>query len=195
MPSPSIPSRAHCARARVGPRSGPPCFFDPPTKVGAIASARRRHFEAPRQPREAIRSPIASPTEGGSHSPRAGQMNASGIAPLNATRMNRGRSCGTPNHDALTTLYSVSYPSPASFRISPRRYGANFSEARPGTFSSRTARGRISPTNRSASGKRSRSSFSPSCLPAMENGGQGTPPARRSTPLNGVPSNVVTEPS
>ncbi len=31
------------ARARVGPRSGPPCFFEPPTKVGAMRAARSAH--------------------------------------------------------------------------------------------------------------------------------------------------------
>ena len=33
--------------ARVGPRSAPPCFLDPPTIVGAIRSARRAQSAAP----------------------------------------------------------------------------------------------------------------------------------------------------
>src|SRR5438046_2457178 len=32
-PSPSTPNCNHAARARVGPRSGPPCFFDPPERL------------------------------------------------------------------------------------------------------------------------------------------------------------------
>ena len=39
-----------------------------------------------------------------------------------------------------------------------------------------------------ASGNKSRSSSCPSCLPATEKGGQGTPPANKSTPLYGRPS-------
>ena len=39
MPSPSTPSPFHASRARVGPRSGPPCFLLPPTIVGAIPQA------------------------------------------------------------------------------------------------------------------------------------------------------------
>ena len=58
-------SAAHAARARVGPRSGPPCFFDPPTIVGAISSARLAQAEAPRQPFAAIRSRRTAPTVAG----------------------------------------------------------------------------------------------------------------------------------
>ena len=43
------------------------------------------------------------------------------------------------------------------------------------------ASGSHSLINRSAWGNKSRSSCSPSCLPAMENGGQGTPPDSKST--------------
>ena len=35
-PEPSTPSSSHAFFARAGPRSGPPCFLDPPTIVGAI---------------------------------------------------------------------------------------------------------------------------------------------------------------
>lgn len=51
-----------------------------------------------------------------------------------------------------------------------------------------TALGRARVTISIAFGKRSRSSSAPSCLPATENGGQGTPPATRSTPSNSAPS-------
>lgn len=46
-----------------------------------------------------------------------------------------------------------------------------------------------------AVGKRSRSSASPSCLPALENGGQGTPPATRSIPFRCETSCVFRSPS
>ena len=43
---PLTPSFSHCLRACVGPRSGPPCFFEPPTSVGAI---RWRRLPTPRR--------------------------------------------------------------------------------------------------------------------------------------------------
>ena len=58
-----------------------------------------------------------------------------------------------------------------------------------------TAAGFASRTSRIASGKRSRSSSAPSCLPAIENGGQGTPPATRSTPEYFFPFISRTSPS
>ena len=33
-PEPSTPNSAHARFERVGPKSAPPCFFEPPTKVG-----------------------------------------------------------------------------------------------------------------------------------------------------------------
>ena len=51
---PLTPSDAHAALARVGPKSGPPCFFEPPTMVGAMPSARSRHFSTPFHPAELI---------------------------------------------------------------------------------------------------------------------------------------------
>ena len=50
----------------------------------------------------------------------------------------------------------------------------------PRTFSNITAFGLHSITSLNASGNKSRSSNWPSCFPAIENGGQGTPPAKRS---------------
>ena len=35
-PRPSTPNSAQAFLALTGPRSGPPCFLEPPTKVGAI---------------------------------------------------------------------------------------------------------------------------------------------------------------
>src|SRR5690606_37327052 len=52
-PFPSTPIAAHVCLARVGPRSAPPCFFDPPTSVGAMVLACSAQCEAS-QPREAI---------------------------------------------------------------------------------------------------------------------------------------------
>ena len=53
---PLTPSVSHARRALVGPRSGPPCFLEPPTMVGAISSARSRHAFAPGHPLAAIMS-------------------------------------------------------------------------------------------------------------------------------------------
>jgi len=47
MPRPSTLKYAHAARARVRPRSGPPCFLLPPTMVEAIALGRFAHALAP----------------------------------------------------------------------------------------------------------------------------------------------------
>ncbi len=47
IPFPSTPKLAHASLALVGPRSGPPCFKEPPTIVGAISSAAVRHALAP----------------------------------------------------------------------------------------------------------------------------------------------------
>ena len=59
---PLTPSFAHLRLARVGPRSGPPCFLLPPTSVGAILLALLRQSSAPSQPRSLIRSNSFSPT-------------------------------------------------------------------------------------------------------------------------------------
>ena len=55
MPRPSTPNVAQACLARVGPRSGPPCFSEPPTIVGAMSSARFFQARAPLQPRSAMR--------------------------------------------------------------------------------------------------------------------------------------------
>src|SRR5215831_9554494 len=98
MPSPFTPIAAQAARARVGPRSGPPCFLLPPTIVGAILVARRAQDAAPGQPREAIRSPRASPTVGGGAGRGSGQRNH---------RAHGGRNWGTPWSLACTTFHQV----------------------------------------------------------------------------------------
>ncbi len=181
MEIPSTPSVAHCWRARVGPRSGPPCFLDPPTTVGPMRSARCCHAAAPGQPRAAIKSPTALPTVG--RAPCGdGHWNPLKYSGRMATRINRGRSCATPKSRALRTFQSAVYPSRASCRRMPLRYASNFAVESPGTFSSSTAFGLASRTIRRAVGKRSRSSSAPCCFPAIENGGHGTPPATRSTP-------------
>ena len=96
IPSPSTPSFRHAARARVGPRSGPPCLVLPPTMVGAIPAAWRDHASAPGQPAEPIRSRSASPTVGGRWSSGSGQWNAAAQGCFIAISTSRGRSCGTP---------------------------------------------------------------------------------------------------
>ena len=60
MTNPSTPRAAHARRARVGPRSGPPCFVLPPTMVGAISLARFFHASAP------FHSPWTTTSPGGS---------------------------------------------------------------------------------------------------------------------------------
>ena len=62
IPSPSTPNFFHCSLARVGPKSGPPCFFEPPTMVGAMLFARLTHLRAPGQPFSAIKSCTVVPT-------------------------------------------------------------------------------------------------------------------------------------
>src|ERR1035441_562696 len=56
MPSPSTPNAAHAVLARVGPRSGPPCLWEPPTRVGAIWFADFFQALAPFHPFAAIKS-------------------------------------------------------------------------------------------------------------------------------------------
>jgi hypothetical protein len=46
-PKPFTPSVANAFLVWVGPRSGPPCLFDPPTTVGAGRCAPARHVAAP----------------------------------------------------------------------------------------------------------------------------------------------------
>jgi hypothetical protein len=61
-PSASTPSSRQARLARVGPRSAPPCFLDPPTMVGPMSFAFSAHALAPRQPFAAMRSSTVSPT-------------------------------------------------------------------------------------------------------------------------------------
>ena len=96
IPMPSTPRSAHARLARVGPRSAPPCFFEPPTMVGAIRSARRAQAAAPGQPRAAIRSPTVWPTVAGGRGDGDGQRNQGASCGRSATSTVRGLSCGTP---------------------------------------------------------------------------------------------------
>src|SRR5262249_6129569 len=73
-PSASTPSARQARLARVGPRSAPPCFFEPPTIVGAMSFAFAAHVAAPGQPFGAIRAASASPTVGVSPGQDAGQV-------------------------------------------------------------------------------------------------------------------------
>lgn len=84
----------------------------------------------------------------------------------------------------------------SSSAMSSLLYAANLGWESPRTFSNMTAFGLAVRTNWSARGKRSRSSSGPSCLPATENGGHGTPPARRSRSSEyGLMSKSRTSPS
>lgn len=74
MPLPSTPSVAHAFLARVGPKSGPPCFLLPPTSVGAMSQASSRQAFAPSQPLATMRSYSASPTVGAGCKPGVGQL-------------------------------------------------------------------------------------------------------------------------
>src|SRR5690554_6232383 len=74
---PSIPSSFQAALDRVGPRSGPPCFLEPPTRVGAILLARLAQSFAPSQPFDPISSTRSSPTVGGGLMDGSGQAKAS----------------------------------------------------------------------------------------------------------------------
>jgi hypothetical protein len=103
MPSPSTPSSAQARLARVGPRSPPPCFFDPPTIVGAILFAWRAQRAAPGHPRAPIRSTSDSPTVSGGTPDGAGQRNQRASAGRSATSTKRGRNCGTPKSDACSS--------------------------------------------------------------------------------------------
>src|SRR5690242_13912875 len=107
MPSPSTPSDAHARRALVGPRSGPPCFREPPTIVGAISSADFFQAVAPRHLFSDIKSKIVSPTVFGGEDRGAGHENLCEWLfriPMNTTR---GLSCGTPKSAAFSKFQPV----------------------------------------------------------------------------------------
>lgn len=102
MPIPSTPSSAHWRLARVGPKSGPPCFFDPPTSVGAIELARAAQPAEPPQPLTPIKSLSTAPTVGDFFFAQS-QRKRTKSRCLNATKMNRGLSWGTPRSLAWST--------------------------------------------------------------------------------------------
>lgn len=93
---PFTPSSSQAFLARVGPKSGPPCFFDPPTSVGAMASACSAHFAAPSQPFEDISSNRSWPTVKGCSRRVSGHWKYRAYGCFKATRMVRGRSWDTP---------------------------------------------------------------------------------------------------
>src|SRR5579863_10169802 len=107
MPRPSTPSVDHALRARVGPRSGPPCFLEPPTTVGAISSAFLHHALEPFQPLAAIRSNSLSPTVCGGTEDLSGHEKCSAYCFRTATKTTRGRSCDTPKSDAFISFHPV----------------------------------------------------------------------------------------
>src|SRR5207249_10080646 len=102
----STPKLDHCRFALVGPRSGPPCFLEPPTIVSAIPHAFLCQRSAPSHPLDAIKSPRVCPTVVATGI-CFGQLNALAYWLLSATRTKRGRSCGTPNEQALSTRHSA----------------------------------------------------------------------------------------
>src|ERR1035437_9245983 len=99
---PSTPSRSQSARARVGPRSGPPCLCEPPTTVGAMLFAPLAQALAPFQPLAALNGYRPSPTVGGVPV-GVGHVKCAAYRRLIATRTNLGRSWGTPYSHALRT--------------------------------------------------------------------------------------------
>lgn len=113
IPMPSTPNSRHRRLARVGPRSGPPCFFEPPTRVGAGAFARSAQASAPSQPLAAIKSTRVSPTCV-SLACGIGQRKHSMSRARRAIKINRGRSWGTPNVEADKIRHSGWYPSEES---------------------------------------------------------------------------------
>ena len=100
-------SAAQALRARVGPRSGPPCFLEPPTMVGAISLASSAQRFAPIQPFAPIKSAKVAPTVGGLCGNTSGQSKASTRSLRRATITTRGLSWGTPKSDALSNRQSI----------------------------------------------------------------------------------------
>ncbi len=145
-PRPSTPSAAQACLARVGPRSAPPCFFEPPTIVGAIRSgppgpaggarpAPRGHQVAQR-----LRPRSAAATVGR----RRGPAEPGRVRLRSATSTVRGRSCG---HAEVRRVqqpppgHVAQLPQPVQRRAAGRR--GTGSVLSPLTFSSSSARGRI----------------------------------------------------
>ena len=107
MPSPSTPSPFHASRARVGPKSGPPCFLLPPTIVGAIPQAARRPVQSPGPALRAHQVGQHLPHRGRRGHRRRGHRNHEAHGCRTATSTNRGRSWGTPCWLAWTTSHQV----------------------------------------------------------------------------------------
>ena len=79
------------------------------------------------------------------------------------------------------TAIATTKPCRASAASSLPRKSAKRSAKMPRTFSIRIALGRSFSLMRSIAGNISRSSPAPNCFPAIENGGQGSPPESKAT--------------
>ena len=102
IPFPSTPMSAQAFLALVGPKSGPPCFLLPPTRVGAILLAFVRHSPAVVQPFSAIKSYKVSPTVRGGTSEQVGNSKVSSMSRRTPMMTTLGRSCGTPKSDEFS---------------------------------------------------------------------------------------------
>ena len=149
---PVHPSFRHASRARVGPRSGPPCFLLPPTSVGpmplapsAQAAARVSPWRPSDRPAAALRgvgvpltAPPAEPLRPRLLSSRPARIAAAAETPRARLPAPRPTRCGSRARAAA--------PGPGAGsrnRRGPAR----------GSFSSSTARGRASVISRRAWGK------------------------------------------
>ena len=108
MPNPSTPRADQARLALVGPRSGPPCFKEPPTTVGATSFAIVRHSRAPLQPFELIKSYKTSPTVGGGDPNPSGHEKCSANCLWMAMKTVLGRNCGTPKSHAFIKFQPTS---------------------------------------------------------------------------------------
>ena len=95
-PLPSTPNISHAFLALTGPRSGPPCFLEPPTRVGAILFAFSAHNVALSQQLEAIRSKRVSPTVGGVFKQGFGYEKLEFKSLPTPIIINLSLNCGTP---------------------------------------------------------------------------------------------------
>ena len=184
MPRPFTPSSCQAARARFGPQVRPAVLSLPPTIVGAMPLARAAQLAAPgpaarrHQVGQQPRRPWAVQLRGRRGPAERGRPR----------RLDRDQHEPRPElrHPVLARVHQVppGLASPGRAACPGPGCGSHRTGRRPGGGRSPAARpaGRASSTRRSACGNRSRSSSRPSCLPAMENGGQGTPPENRSMP-------------
>ena len=115
--------------------------------------------------------PARSAAAAGSPSARAPMMNT------------RRRRCGTPKKRESRTRQARPYPMSASVPSTTPKSRPPCEERRPGTFSTRSQRGRTASATRANSKKRLlRSPASPLRRPATERSWQGKPPQRSPVP-------------